>query len=383
MPATDMKCPEHLLRPVELRRHVQGLRFLCNDPPAARVFVDAFEADRRSSRLSATSRAYYRLRPLIPLRLRQLLQRRRALGVHVADDWYLPHEFMRSLTRALADGSTEIVHPWPDGAPSALVLTHDVETAAGLRGIPKIAAIEERLGLRSSWNLVPYKYRIDLGLVDDLRDRGFEIGIHGYNHDGRLFASPAIFRRRAPAIDEALRKYQAVGFRAPMVHRDLDAIQMLDVDYDASCFDVDPFQAMPGGIGGIWPCLVNDLVELPYTMPQDHTLFVGLGQQTTAAWKHKLAFVRRNTGMALMLTHPDYLDSPSRLQLYADVLAFAKDSGDDWHALPRDVAAWWRRRDALPLDVVKQADERRLSKYGAAVPALIHADVDEVRIQSP
>jgi shikimate 5-dehydrogenase len=39
----------------------------------------------------------------------------------------------------------------------------------------------------------------------------------------------------------ALRKYHAVGFRSPQVHRDLARLQGLDILYDASCFDYDLF----------------------------------------------------------------------------------------------------------------------------------------------
>ena len=216
-----------------------------DNTPAEACGRESLLADVGSARMSKLFRAYYRLRPLIPLRARQLLQRRRNATVEVATDWYLPTEFFRRSALALAESPTTIIHPWPHGSQSAFVLTHDIETADGLRRIPEIAAIEEELGFRSSWNLVPHKYPIDRGLVRDLCKRGFEIGIHGFNHDGKLFLSEAIFRQRAEAINEALRDYECVGFRAPMVHRNLSWLQALDVEYDASCFDVDPFQAMP------------------------------------------------------------------------------------------------------------------------------------------
>ena len=58
---------------------------------------------------------------------------------------------------------------WPYGKSFALVLTHDVETARGLQNVLKIAQMEENLGFRSSWNLVPHKYRIDDGVVRELQ----------------------------------------------------------------------------------------------------------------------------------------------------------------------------------------------------------------------
>ncbi len=310
--------------------------------PAAAVCREFLERDTAGARLSSSFRLYYLLRQLIPLPLRQLLQRRRNGRIGASPDWYVPQEFCDRLSVALQDGPANAVRSWPDGAKFAFVLTHDVETAAGLRNIDAIAGIEESLGFRSSWNLVPHKYPVDDGLIDSLRDRGFEIGIHGYNHDGKLFWSEATFRRRATAINAALERYEAVGFRAPMAHRNLHWMQRLNIEYDSSCFDVDPFQAMPGGIGSLWPLVTGKFVELPYTLPQDHSLLVGLGETSDRIWLEKLSLIRRLGGMALMLTHPDYLDTAQHRDLYGDFLAKVRDAGGFWHALPCDVARWWR-----------------------------------------
>ncbi len=102
-----------------------------------------------------------------------------------------------------------------------------------------------------------FAYPIDMGVIAELRALNCEIGIHGYNHDGRLFSSRGEFQRRATAINEALSTHEAVGFRAPMVHRNPEWLQDLNVAYDASFFDSDPFQAMPRGVGGVWPFIVG------------------------------------------------------------------------------------------------------------------------------
>ena len=148
-----------------------------------------------------------------------------------------------------------------------------------------------------------------------------------------------LFRSDWLALD-ALERYGAVGFRAPMVHRNLQWMQQLNFEYDASCFDVDPFQAMLGGVGGLWPFAVGKFIELPYTMPQDHTLFVSLGETTDRIWREKLKFIQRYHGMALMLTHPDYLDSPSQLRIYSDFLRWLRDNTGPWHVLPREMSRW-------------------------------------------
>jgi hypothetical protein len=161
-----------------------------------------------------------------------------------------------------------------------------------------------------------------------------------------LFTSRTIFEQRVPAINAALRAFDAVGFRAPMVHRNLQWLQSLDVAYDASYFDVDPYQAMPGGIGSVWPFLAGNFVELPYTLPQDHTLFIALRERDGRIWEEKLDYVAQLGGMALFITHPDYLTTDARVDAYRQLLLKARETTGMWHALPRQVAEWWRERDA-------------------------------------
>jgi hypothetical protein len=121
-------------------------------------------------------------------------------------------------------------------------------------------------------------------------------------------------------------------------------MQQLDFDYDASCFDVDPFQAMPGGVGGLWPFLVGRFVELPYTLPQDHTLLVSLGETTPRIWVEKLNLIRRLSGMAMLVTHPDYLDVSSRRKVYDEFCRHVAQQTGAWLALPQQISEWWRQR---------------------------------------
>jgi hypothetical protein len=323
--------------------------FVIPEAAAREVGRHWLRRDDEAARLSAAFRAYYRLRPLIPLPLRQLMQHARFKNV-ARPDWYLPSQFLDALTTSLQrHHSLQMIHPWPRPARFAFVLTHDVDTADGMRNVPRIAALEEELGFRSSWNILPYKYRIDEGLIRELKSRSFEIGIHGFSHDGRLFSSRKTFARRAAKINDALAQYGAVGFRAPMVHRNSEWLQELNVEYDASYFDTDPFQAMPGGVGSLWPFRMGRFVELPYTLPQDHTLFVVLGKRHDRIWRKKLDYIKKYCGMALMITHPEHINSPERLEIYREFLIRVRDEGDYWHALPKDVARWWRDREQSTL----------------------------------
>ena len=321
------------------------LSFLFNDPQSVRLARERVKVDACQFSLSKKFRFYYRfLRPVMPIRVRQWLQKSQSHDGN--EQWYMPLSLMDQIQQGRS-GSNQAAPAgvWPESAKYAFVLTHDVETSEGMQHIARIADAEEELGFRSSWNLVPYKYKIDAGLVSDLQSRGFEIGIHGYNHDGQLYSSKRVFKKRASAINQAIDKYQAVGFRSPMVHRNLNWLQDLNIEYDSSCFDIDPFQASPGGVGMIWPFVAGKFIELPYTMPQDHTLFVKLGERTGKIWMDKLNYIRKHQGMAMMLTHPDYLTGHRETEIYVNFLEHVRDIGDYWHATPKAVSHWWRRRD--------------------------------------
>ena len=246
---------------------------------------------------------------------------------------------------------------WPDQKQFALILTHDVDTARGQERCYQLVEIEERLGFRSSFNFVPERYEVSSSLRAHLTKRGFEVGVHGLNHDGKLFQSRQIFNERSMKINQYLKRWNAIGFRAPAMHHNLEWILDLNIEYDSSTFDIDPFQPQPDGVETIFPFWVNGnssqkgYVELPYTLPQDFILFVLLKEKNIDIWKRKLDWIHEKSGMALLNTHPDYMnfndgklgleDFPS--EYYEQFLIYIKTKYGDryWHILPRDMSRFW------------------------------------------
>jgi hypothetical protein len=309
----------------------------------------------RHWRLSPPRRLYYLLKPLLPRRLvihgrriqHERVQRAFPLGWPIEDRyrrflWDVMGELMR------LEGRTEVpfIFFWPSGASYALVLTHDVETGDGQRFVPELAELEERLGFRSSFNFVAERYPLDHRLIADLVARGFEVGVHGRKHDGRELRSRRAFERNARSINLQLRRLGAVGFRSPLTHRHPEWMQSLDVEYDASFFDSDPFEPVPGGTMSLWPFTIGRFLELPYTLTQDFTLIDVLGERQPRLWLEKTAYVRRFHGMALLNSHPDYLREGCHRGVYTAFLEEMRGDDSCWRALPREVARWWRRRGA-------------------------------------
>ncbi len=301
---------------------------------------------------------YYRVRPLLPRSVQIWLRRRfaRLQGRFAFPRWPIEtclHDFFELMFAVLAGIANEpipYIAPWPDGHTWALVLTHDVEQAEGLASIGPVVELEQAHGVRSSWNLVPRRYETDPAGVAALIDAGFEIGVHGIYHDGRDLRSWSTWQRRLPIAYGAAESWNAVGFRSAALHRHHDWMRSLTFDYDSSSPDMDPFEPQNGGCCTWLPFFNGELVELPITLPQDHTLFVILGHPDETVWVTKAEFLRANGGMALIDTHPDYLIDERIFKAYARFLDRYADDPAAWHALPREVSAWWRRRSASRLE---------------------------------
>lgn len=316
---------------------------------------------RRGIRL----RAYYRLKPLLPrplqLWLRRLYARRQVRRTFPA--WPVEpllvehlHARLRDDLRRSGAQRLPIVNFWPRGHRFAAVLTHDVEGPAGIRNIPRVLEIERRHGMVSSWNFVAREYTIPDGTFERLRAAGCEVGLHGIRHDGRLFADRASFEANLPLIRRYLAEWNAVGFRSPATHRNADWMGELGCLYDSSFPDTDPFEPHAGGCCSIFPFFIDDLVELPITLVQDHTVWEVLRRDPMELWTQKATWIARHHGLVNIIVHPDYVLSPERLATYEQFLVFLRerlDGDGGWHALPHDVAQWWRTREGL---VVTQVD---------------------------
>lgn len=303
------------------------------------------------------NRTYYFLKPMIPWRLRLILRQIRA--------YYRRRKFA---TVWPVDQSAGRIPPnwpgWPNNKRFAFVLTHDVEGTKGLERVEQLARLEAEYGFRSSFNFVPEEdYRLSSDVIRILADLGCEVGVHGLEHDGKLYQSKAKFALKAARIRAYLNQWNASGFRSPLMQHKLGWLHELGAEYDASTFDTDPFEPEPDGMGTIFPFWVrgvrgNGFVELPYTMVQDFTLFKILRENDISIWQRKLDWIVERGGMALINTHPDYMQFPGcRKQqdefpvlYYEELLRYVRDryAGMYWAATPVEISRYYRETIPLP-----------------------------------
>ena len=292
------------------------------------------------------NRIFYSLKPFIPRTIQLALRRQLVLykRKHCSHIWPIDPN---------AGKAPDKWPGWPDGKRFALVLSHDVDLQHGHNKCRLLMDLEESLGFKSSFNFVAERYIVSQSLRDEIISRGFEISVHGLKHDGKLFKSKKIFNKRAERINHYLQEWKAKGFTSPSTHHNLNWMHALNIEYDISTFDTDPFEPQPDAVSTIFPFWVqnnsseNGFVELPYTLPQDFSLFIIMMERNINIWKKKLDWIAAKGGMALLNTHPDYMSFNNNCFIetypsdyYKEFLLYVKNKyrNQYWHTLPGDIA---------------------------------------------
>jgi len=294
---------------------------------------------------------YYYFKPLVPRNLQIYLRRKIAMTKKKmrADIWPIHPE---------AGDPPEGWTGWRGGKKFALVLSHDVDSIKGYKKCLELMKLEQEVGFKSTFNFVPEGYNCSPETRQILIDNGFGLGLHGLTHDGRVFQNKKKFNRAVPRINGYLHDWQIKGFSSPSMLGNLDWISQVDIDYDCSTFDTDPFEPQANDVETIFPFIVVNsnrtcsFVELPYTLPQDHCLFIILKEKDISLWQKKLDWIVSQGGMALLNTHPDYMSFNGEqaeketypADYYRDFLLYIKEKyeGQYWNATHAEVASFWK-----------------------------------------
>lgn len=295
---------------------------------------------------------YYLLKPCIPRRMQIKLRQKYVANIrnNSNDIWPVDPDSFHVPDHWLG---------WPDHKKFGVILTHDVEKSKGVRRCEKLMGLEKKLGFKSSFYFVPERYHTPMELRYTLEDNGFEVGVHGLNHDGKLFKSKKIFNKRVIKINNYIQEWNAAGFRAPAMHHNLEWQHALNIQYDLSTFDTDPFEPQSDGVRTIFPFWVvdeisgNQYLEMPYTLVQDFMLFNLMKEKGPDIWKRKVDWIAKNGGMVLINVHPDYIYFNEGKQhfeeypvdYYEELLNYIKSkySGQYWHGLPKQLTELLRK----------------------------------------
>jgi hypothetical protein len=305
---------------------------------------------------------YYAVRELLPVSIRKHLQKfylgdwSRLLFPRWPVDFTVDtlHErILRLSMQASGIQRMPFIWFWPNGAPNALIVTHDVETAAGRDFTRELIDLDEAHGIRASFQVIPEKrYEVPDEYVALIRSRGFEFNIHDLNHDGQLYQERQLFLQRSKKINSYVKKFATNGFRAGVMYRNLDWYDAYEMSYDMSMPNVAHLEPQRGGCCTVFPYFVGKILEIPLTTCQDYSLFQILNDYSIDLWKQQLALLRKRNGLMSFIAHPDYLIDASARKVYESLLQYLQQMVQRekiWMALPGEVDQWWRARSQMHL----------------------------------
>lgn len=356
--------------------------------PVMKPDISFYLYEKYSTEKSWKRNLYYFLKPLIPYHLQLFLRKKylRMQSKKQFPSWPIEPIIVDKVETYLRDicihnkiNQLYRISPWPLKNNFAFAITHDVEWNSGFNEALVLSDMEKEYGFNSSWNIVPERYPIDWKIVDKLRERGSEIGVHGFAHDGKLFKSEKHFKERVKKINSYAKEWGAVGFRSESTLRNVDWMPMLEMEYDSSFPDTDPYEPQPGGCCSIWPFFIDHLVELPITLPQDHTLFEVMEEKDISIWKKKVDWIEKHGGLVLINVHPDYMKTDERRNLYREFLEFMIKKKNMWHVLPQDVARWWGTRNNLSIDT--SGDMPRIKGDSSQTASIVSTKLKDGQIE--
>jgi len=335
---------------------------------------------------------YYQIRPWLPISVRKHLQRAYLKDWDTIEfpSWPIDRSvdvlLERLLILAMKTCGTRrlpFIWFWPEGHKACAIVTHDVETAAGRDFCGNLMDINDDFGIKASFQIVPEeRYGVSAEYLQSIRDRGFEVNIHGLNHDGNLFRGRQTFLTKAAKINEYAERFGAQGFRSPVLYRNTDWFQDLNFSYDMSVPNVARLEAQRGGCCTVMPYfLPGGMTELPLTTAEDYTLFHVVNDNSANLWKQQIRILREANGLMTFLVHPDYVQPKQAQDVYRKLLEeIARLRSDDkvWVTLPNEVDRWWRQRSVMKL--VPDGAGWKIEGAGCERARVAHAVLDGNRL---
>jgi peptidoglycan/xylan/chitin deacetylase (PgdA/CDA1 family) len=245
------------------------------------------------------------------------------------------------------------------GKKSCCIVTHDVDTKQGLAQARPIKKLEEKYDIESAWYVPTKHYSLDSGTIRNLANHG-EVGVHGAQHSGNLVSLPneKLFQLlyEAKQLLEKVSGSSVKGFRSPLLQHNskiLEQLKKADYSYDTSVPTWEPKhpQTMsPFGIGTVFPLVLNNLVEIPVSIVQDHQLLYVLGltaNETLAEWFSFTTIIKEIGGCSVLLSHPEYrLFDSENISMYEDFLGYISSDSDGWITTPAKLAAEVEEKNA-------------------------------------
>lgn len=193
-----------------------------------------------------------------------------------------------------------------------LALSHDVDTRIGYKFVPKMAEDLKSRGLTSSFYFLTHAdYQVDQVIIRELIEEGFEVGLHGMNHDVGIGMRSRSYIRNW--LEQAIIKLgiERPGFRSPglSVSRVLmEELNRAGFLYDSSLqygcsFYSSTGYSLPFRLAGL------QILEIPIWF-QDAFLFrdAEMSSEDALTWcRDQITRLSGIRAVVVLLLHPDIM----------------------------------------------------------------------------
>lgn len=282
-------------------------------------------------------------------------------------------------------GTTETYEKlkWPGGAKCAVMLSFDVDgdtiwkngardfeggeqfirgSSVGNYGpncaVRRILDLLDRKKVPATF-FVPAKVMEDRpGLFTEIRDRGHELGHHGYHHERYVDLAPeeqrAIIEKSQRIFKETLGA-EAIGYRTPSGDWSRETAGILyemGFSYSSSMRGDDrPYRTVIDGavtdfieLSPKWD--LDDFVQMGYNLfpaePVGQDRIAGIGQVYENFTQEFDGYYR--DGLCFVIQcHPQVIGTPGRLAMYERLVEHIQKHDDVWFAKGSEIADWWRQ----------------------------------------
>ena len=314
-----------------IRRATDGSVFIPFDPNLAeRVVLTEAYVPRLSTQAGGLARAvarhaYYWIRPALP-RTAQMAMRRRF--ARVQDRTIFPRwpaetalhdlqEWLMSIIQLIAGHPIPQIHWWPEELRvGRSILTHDVERPARLWRVRELWRSRQSAGLAVGVVLrAGAGLRVEASLLDELRDGGFEVALHGLKHDGRRHSArdlrSSVFRQCEVTRRHGVQR--GFGLRQPS-RSEMGADRSLWASTTTSYSDVAPYDrnlAVPARWRPVLHRGCRRAADHVADGSHDFRPARAPGLRRSGI-REGAVYLRARGGMAMLLTHPGLSPEPHR-----------------------------------------------------------------------
>ncbi|MFZ5917457.1 MAG: polysaccharide deacetylase family protein [Chloroflexota bacterium] len=290
----------------------------------------------------------------------------------------------------------------------SILKSYGVTPARLDQALGQFADILEQFACNATFPITTVALARNPQVIQKYQARGIEFAIHGYRHVDHCQIAPAQQMAEMALAKRLFEKagIQARGFRGPYLHANaetLNALRRLGLAYDSSpglYWDIVDghetpaynhvlgfYSALPVASYPSLPHLHDDLVSIPYSLPDDealvHRLALDSTERMSALW---VSLLHRSHQLGELFTLGLHPERTLACQVpLTTVLARARQLEPPvWIARLDQISDWWRARRQAETEITALAEDRyRVTVKGPAGTAVLVRNLETEAVSTP